>query len=120
MFATAESVSAPYAAMLKINNAVSSGDLVAEALAAGMVVTSNVGAAGQTDEDNAAKREGSLASGAHFLSTDYPAPVEGREGHLEIPGGSPAGCNPITAPTECTAQEVEDLAAARALRESAR
>lgn len=118
MFATAESVTAPYAAMLKINNAVGSGDFVAEALAAGMVVTSNVDSASASDEDNAAKRAGSLAAGAHFLSSDYPAPVPGREGHLEIPGGRPAGCNPVTAPAECAPEQVEDLAAARALREA--
>ena len=44
---------------------------------------------------------------------DFPAPVAGVPYHVEMPGGSPSRCNPITAPAECTAKAIEDPAFVR-------
>jgi hypothetical protein len=55
-------------------------------------------------------RDAALAGGAHFISTDFPAPVDGIDYWVDIPGGTPSRCNPITAPPECTAEAVEDPA----------
>ena len=33
--------------------------------------------------------------------TDFPAKVPETSYFVEIPGGAPSRCNPITAPTEC-------------------
>ena len=49
-----------------------------------------------------------LASGAQLVSTDYPAPVKGVNYVVEIPGGTPARCNPVTAPKECMSEWIED------------
>ncbi len=54
-------------------------------------------------------RDAALASGAHIVSTDYPAPVEGLTYFVEVPGGTPSRCNPLSAPAACTSQAVEDL-----------
>lgn len=94
------------AATLKINNARSDADSVRALAQAGFVVTSN--ADGDDGADSIDRAEASLAAGAHYLSTDYPEPDDG--GYwLEIPEGTPARCNPITAPSECLPVHIEDL-----------
>ena len=57
-------------------------------------------------------REAALASGATFVSTDYPVPdpAFGTGYFVEMPGGMPARCNPVTAPPDCTPLAVEDPA----------
>ena len=115
LFVDADSPADPFAALFKINDAVGDADAVAQALAAGMVVTSNIDGAGSTDADAQRSLDGSLAAGAHLLSTDFPAPVPERSYFAQIPGGTPARCHPSLAPTACTPAEVEDLARARQL-----
>lgn len=51
-----------------------------------------------------------LDSGAHFVTTDYPAPVDGVPYFVEIPGGTPSRCNPQTAPAPCTPTDLENPA----------
>jgi hypothetical protein len=48
-------------------------------------------------------RDTALASGAQYVSTDYPVenPDFGTGYLVEIPDGTPARCNPINAPPEC-------------------
>ena len=55
------------------------------------------------------KRDAAIESGAQFVSTDYPVPNPDFEtGYfVEIPGGMPAGCNPISAPADCRAEDIE-------------
>ncbi|MCA9577348.1 MAG: hypothetical protein H6726_29140 [Sandaracinaceae bacterium] len=52
--------------------------------------------------------EAALASGAHMISTDVPAPRPDMDYFVEIPGGTPSRCNPITAPPGCTSLDIED------------
>ena len=54
------------------------------------------------------KLEAALASGAHYISTDYPGKVAKYNYVVEIPGGTPARCNPINAPSACTSAALED------------
>jgi hypothetical protein len=60
-------------------------------------------------------RDAALASGAQFVSTDYPVPNPdfGTGFFVEIPGGTPARCNPINAPADCIALDIENPAALR-------
>ena len=53
--------------------------------------------------------EAALALGVHLISTDRPDAVFGAPFAMGIPGGRPMGCNPVTAPAECTGEAVEDL-----------
>jgi hypothetical protein len=64
----------------------------------------------QAREEDPSMRDQALASGAQFVSTDFPAPTEGTSYWLEVPGGTPSRCNPLTAPTDCTSVDVEDPA----------
>lgn len=49
-----------------------------------------------------------LASGAHVISTDFPVMARGGPG-VSIPGGTPSRCNPLTAPSGCTSEAIENL-----------
>jgi len=52
--------------------------------------------------------DAALSSGATFISTDFPAPVAIVNYAITIPDGSPARCNPVTAPPDCTSLALED------------
>ncbi|MEZ4466195.1 MAG: Ca2+-dependent phosphoinositide-specific phospholipase C [bacterium] len=65
------------------------------------LVTSNVDAADDPPEDRAAPGR-HAGNGVHFLSSDRPAPASPDDTDwLDIPGGTPARCNPVTAPAGC-------------------
>lgn len=54
------------------------------------------------------RRDLALASGAHFLSTDYYLPSELFDSpyFVELPDGAVARCNPVIAPPTCLAQDL--------------
>ncbi len=56
------------------------------------------------------RRDAALASGAQFVSTDYPVPNPdfGTGYFVEIPDGAPARCNPVNAPAGCRNGALED------------
>ena len=109
LFVDATAPTDAYAAMFKVNNAVSDAEQVHSLLEAGFVVTSNTDGVDQSDEDNAAKLAATLAAGSHFISSDLPAPVEGHEYWFDMPDGAPARCNPLTAPAGCASEDIENL-----------
>lgn len=98
----------PWAVIAKIDDPTDAG-AIAAARAAGLLIASNTGAAGNTDEENAARLQGGIDNGSHMLCDDFPAPVDGQEYHLDLPGGTPSICNPQTAPAECTPEAIESL-----------
>jgi hypothetical protein len=56
--------------------------------------------------NDTARRDAMIASGAQILSTDYPANEPARwPGHyvVALPGGAVARCNPVNSPAECSA-----------------
>jgi hypothetical protein len=108
MFVGTSDPSQPHAATAKINDAAGAGETIANALAAGILVSSNLRDGPEHDEATGAEHlADSLAAGAHFLKSDRPAPVDGWSS--AIPAGVPARCNPVTAPPECTPEEIEAL-----------
>jgi hypothetical protein len=59
-------------------------------------------------------RDAALASGAQWVSTDFPVPGmaarwNGSPYVAQIPGGTPARCNPVNAPPGCENSDIEDL-----------
>lgn len=109
MFVDADGPEDPAAAVFKINNPLADADEIRSLVAAGFLVISNADGVDATDEQNRERRDAGLSAGVHYLSSDIPAPVEGRDYWLEIPGGTPARCNPVAAPQGCTPQALEDL-----------
>jgi len=81
---------------------------ISEALDAGMLIRTRA----DTDGEEAAagdysRFEAALASGAHFISTDFPGPTD-LDYFIEIPDGTPSRCNPVTAPESCENLALED------------
>jgi hypothetical protein len=80
---------------------------IAAALADGFLVRTRADSGGVEARANDRTRlDTALASGAHIISTDFPAPVDGLDYVVEIPDGTPSRCNPVTAPSECTPESV--------------
>jgi hypothetical protein len=56
----------------------------------------------QARSGDTSRRDAALASGAQFISTDYPVPnPEFSDYQVTIPGGGIARCNPVNAPDSC-------------------
>jgi hypothetical protein len=94
----------PDAAFVKRNDPFSSD--ITDLVAAGYVVrTRSDSDTTEARERNTGPRDAALASGAQWVSTDYPVPGLwlGFESDfvVEIPGGTVARCNPVNAPASC-------------------
>lgn len=103
----------PFAAITVLNSPPPSGSLDAfeRALAANLLVRTR--ADSDTDEaqtNDLRKGRDALASGAHFISTDFPEPDPPLVYSFSVPDGTPARCNPKTAPKDCTSLALEDPA----------
>jgi hypothetical protein len=99
-----------HAAVIKINDPVNDEEAIRAAVEAGLIVRTRADAGNyEAMAGDTTRLEAALRSGAHFVSTDFPAPVSGKDYFAEIPGGLPSGCNPVTAPDECTSADIEDL-----------
>jgi len=91
----------PWGAVMEHGNPLQDEAAVRQDVAAGYLVRSG--------PETRAEVEAALALGVHLISTDRPDPVFGAPFAMGIPGGRPMGCNPVTAPSDCTAAAVEDL-----------
>lgn len=67
----------------------------------------------QAMANDTSMRDAALASGAQWVSTDYPvAGYSDRWGTnyvASIPGGNPARCNPVNGPEGCVSADIENL-----------
>jgi hypothetical protein len=100
------------AAFVKLNGPVGDFDRIQDLVACGYIIRTRA----DTPEDmqgrtgDTMQRDAAIASGAQFVSTDYPVPDPDFDSgyQVTIPMGMPARCNPISAPPGCTSLEVED------------
>jgi len=101
----------PFAAVLIINDPIQDKAAIDAAVRANFLVRTRADAdGGGALTGGTAQREAALASGAQIISTDFPAPVPPSDYSVDIPGGTPARCNPLIAPTSCTPGALEDPA----------
>jgi hypothetical protein len=63
----------------------------------------------QARSGDTADRDAALASGAQYVSTDYPIPdpLFGTGYFVAIPDGAPGRCNPVNAPIGCRSAALE-------------
>lgn len=63
-------------------------------------------------QNETSRREAAFTSGSHYIATDFPEPSETADPNyfVQIPGGTPAGCNPVTAPDWCRPEDIENPA----------
>jgi len=107
MFVDASEPTDPFAATFKMDNAQGDATEIGENIALGFLITGNADGADGSDADNTARRDATLAAGTHFVATDHPVDEGGY--FLDIPGGSPARCNPLTTDATCTSDDIERL-----------
>jgi len=102
-------LSLPFAAVHSINDPTASIDAIHAAVDAGHLVRTRADYdSTQAWASDTTYSEAALASGAHFVSTDYPEPHYESGYVVVIPGGTPSRCNPRSAPEECFSEAIED------------
>lgn len=107
---TPSSPGSPDAAFIKANDPEADPARIPALVTAGYVVRTR--ADGDTEEarsGDTAQRDAALASGAQWVSTDYPVPDPrfGTNYFVTIPDGAPARCNPVNAPSGCRTDALE-------------
>jgi hypothetical protein len=100
------------AAVFKVDGPEGSGfDRIRNLVREGFLVRTRADSDGDEARANDTSRlEAALASGAHWISTDYPVAgrIPGSPYVAEIPGGEPSGCNPVIATALCSAPAIEN------------
>jgi hypothetical protein len=99
------------AAFAKLNDPVADAARIKAALRAHMIVRTRADAdTVQARTNDLRSRTAALNGGAQLVSTDYerPDPTISTGYTVSIPGGTPARCNPVTAPPACRPTDVED------------
>ncbi len=88
----------PEAAFMKQNDPLAAPGKIEELVNMGYLVRTRADADTlQSRTNDTTRRDAALASGAHFISTDYPVPnLEFSEYQVSIPGGGIARCNPVS------------------------
>lgn len=97
------------AAFFNINDPERDRTRIDELAAAGYMIRTRADAdTEQARTGDTSRREAAFASGGHFISTDYPTPDTrfGQSYFVEIPDGYAGLCNPVTAPSNCEADEL--------------
>ena len=98
----------PIAAVASVPDARLEGARLSSLVGAGLIVRTRADDSGiEARANDSSRAAAALASGAHLVSTDFPAPAP--SGYVVAPPGSPARCNPVTVPpgTACTPEDVE-------------
>lgn len=103
----------PEAAFVERNEAKQYQAEIADLVRKGYVVRTRADAdtvEARTNDTSSA--QAALASGAQWVSTDYPVPdpLIGTAYQVTIPGGTPGRCNPIIATTDCASTDIENPA----------
>jgi len=99
------------AGFIKLNDPIGDFDLIQQVVADGFIVRTRSDAdTVQARTGDTHMRDAALASGAQWVSTDYPVANRafGTGYSVQIPGGMPARCNPINAPPSCTPLDIEN------------
>lgn len=94
----------PDAAVMVVNDPIGSAGRIRSLVQAGFIVRTRAdGDTVQARTGDTTQRDAALASGAHFVSTDYVWPDDrfGTGYVVDLPGDDPARCNPVNAPRRC-------------------
>lgn len=108
MFVTQQNDSLGIIAM--IDDVLNNEATVDQAVRDGLLVRSRVDDFPGMGGSYAAQRDAALRLGAHMITTDYPIDDTIAGYSVNIPGGTPSRCNPVTAQAFCTSLMIEDPA----------
>ena len=95
----------PESAIFSNTNPIGDAEEIQALVEAGYIVRSRADDAesGEADNNETERRDKAIEIGAHSISTDYPAQVDGIEYWLELN----VRCNPISAPHDCSDSAIE-------------
>lgn len=98
MFTLSLSLEADHAGVFVLNDPIADADQIAAALAQGFLVRTRADAnTREARENDTRRRDAALASGAHWISTDYYEPrLEWSAYQVSLPEGVSVRCNPVT------------------------
>jgi hypothetical protein len=102
----------PEAAFVKLNDPLDDGAFIRDLVSRGYIIRTRADAdTVQARTGDTTQRDAALASGAQFVSTDYPVPDPdfGTGYFVDLPGGFTARCNPVNAPRNCAGSRLERL-----------
>ncbi len=99
----------PTGAVLEMGGPEGDHSKIQAAVKAGYLVRTKADDPNASDAANAKRAKAALSSGAHLISSDFPAKVAGSNYIFSVPAGTPSGCNPVSAPKSCTSKAVEAL-----------
>ncbi len=99
----------PEAAFLKLNDPIADGPAITQAVRDGYLVRTRAdGDTAQARTGDRTTADAALASGAQYVSTDYPEPDPDLTDYVvAIPDGMPARCNPVSGSAACRPTDVE-------------
>lgn len=101
----------PDAAVVHLEAPESDQDEIRRLAALGYIIRTRADANAREAVNNDTKRrEAAFSSGSHYIATDFPEPSETAHPNyfVQVPNGTPATCNPVTAPTWCNPQDIEN------------
>ncbi len=101
----------PDAAFLRLDDPIEEGERIMQLVEAGYLIrTRSDTPTADARNNDTTRRDAALASGAQFVSTDYEVPdsMFGTGYTVSIPGGTPARCNPVNAPSDCTPETIAE------------
>jgi hypothetical protein len=101
----------PEAAFVERNDAKQSQAEIVDLVKKGYVVRTRADAdTVEARTNDTSTSQAALASGAQWVSTDYPVPDPALNAtyQVTIPGGTPGRCNPIIATTDCVSTDIEN------------
>jgi hypothetical protein len=107
MFTLAPSPEDPTAALFNRNDALGGEAEIRALVEAGFIVRTRAASVQHRAVGDRAVIAAALRSGAQVISSDFPVAIGDDPYSLEIPGGTPSRCNPVSAPTGCTSEAVE-------------
>jgi Phosphoinositide phospholipase C, Ca2+-dependent len=111
MFVTTDGEGSSAAAVIKMDDP--DEQRIQQLVKDGFIVRTRADAdLGEARAHDVTRRDLTLRSGAQIVSTDFEVPVPpiGGDYVVQIPGGTPAGCNPVNAPKNCRPTDVENPA----------
>lgn len=97
-----------YGVVTMIDNVLEQPDAVYGAVNAGYLVRTRVDDLPGQGCCFAQQRDKALEMGAHMITTDYPVPNSVPGYSVDMPGGAPSRCNPVTARDFCTSLLIEN------------
>lgn len=108
MFPLSGDPSWPHAVITDYGDIVSSAAEIPGVVAQGYIVRTRGDDVPTLGNDYPARFQMALDSGAQLVYTDYPAPEASAGYDADMPGGTPARCNPQTAPSACAPEMLEN------------